>query len=116
MGLRLGLGLGFISFRNSLDGVQILFRWGGWVGGWVGWLEKWGLKLISTSVVVEFEVGVELGNTHFNPGILQTLKQVRYLWVLWGIHCDLLCNVANKRVILLMRICFLMLSIFICQY
>ena len=25
-----------------------------------GWLEKWGLKLISTQVVVE--VGVELGN------------------------------------------------------
>ena len=28
-----------------------------------GWLEKWGLKLISTQVVVEVEVGVELGNT-----------------------------------------------------
>ena len=27
-----------------------------------GWLEKWGLKLISTQVVVEVEVGVELGN------------------------------------------------------
>ena len=26
-----------------------------------GWLEKWGLKLISTQVVVEVEVGVELG-------------------------------------------------------
>ena len=24
-----------------------------------GWLEKWGLKLISTQVVVEVEVGVE---------------------------------------------------------
>ena len=25
-----------LSFRHSLDGVQILFRWGGWwVGGWV---------------------------------------------------------------------------------
>ena len=22
-----------LSFRHSLDGVQILFRWGGWVGG-----------------------------------------------------------------------------------
>ena len=32
------------------------------VVGWVGWLEKWGLKLISTQVVVEVEVGVELGN------------------------------------------------------
>ena len=28
----------------------------------MGWLEKWGLKLISTQVVVEVEVGVELGN------------------------------------------------------
>ena len=48
-----------LSFRHSLDGVQILFRWGGWVGGW---LEKGGLKLISTQVVVEVEV--ELGNTY----------------------------------------------------
>ena len=24
-----------LSFRHSLDGVQILFRWGGWVGGWL---------------------------------------------------------------------------------
>ena len=24
-----------LSFRHSLDGVQILFRWCGWVGGWV---------------------------------------------------------------------------------
>ena len=32
------------------------------MGGWVGWLEKWGLKLISTQVVDEVEVGVELGN------------------------------------------------------
>ena len=30
------------------------------MGGWG--LEKWGLKLISTQVVVEVEVGVELGN------------------------------------------------------
>ena len=37
-----------LSFRHRLD-------------GWVGWLEKWGLKLISTQVVVEVEVGVELG-------------------------------------------------------
>ena len=28
----------------------------------MGWLEKWGLKLISTQVVDEVEVGVELGN------------------------------------------------------
>ena len=26
-----------LSFRHSLDGVQILFRWGGWVAGWGGW-------------------------------------------------------------------------------
>ena len=56
MGLRLRLGL-MLSFRHSLDGVQILFRVG-------GWLEKWGLKLISTQVVVEVEVGVELGKIH----------------------------------------------------
>ena len=31
-----------------------------------GWLEKWGFKLISTQVVVEVEVGVELGNIHFH--------------------------------------------------
>ena len=49
-----------LNFRHSLDGVQILFRW---LGGW-GWLEKWGLKLISTQVVVEVEVGVELGKNH----------------------------------------------------
>ena len=30
-----------------------------WVGGW---LEIWRVKLISTQVVVEVEVGVELGN------------------------------------------------------
>ena len=31
----------------------------------MGWLEKWGLKLISTQVVVEVEVGVELGNIEY---------------------------------------------------
>ena len=30
-----------LSFRHSLDGVQILFRWGGWVGGVAG---KMGIK------------------------------------------------------------------------
>ena len=31
--------------------------------GWVdGWMEKGGFKLISTQVVLEVEVGVELGN------------------------------------------------------
>ena len=65
VGVKVGVEVEFeidatTSFRHSLDGVQILFRVGGWVGG--GWLEKWGLKLISTQVVVEVEVGVELGN------------------------------------------------------
>ena len=31
--------------------------------GVAGWLEQLGIKLISTQVVVEIEVGVELGNT-----------------------------------------------------
>ena len=39
-----------------------LSRVGG--GGW-GWLEQLGIKLISTQVVVEVEVGVELGK-NFN--------------------------------------------------
>ena len=26
-----------LSFRHSLDGVQILFRGGGWVAVWGGW-------------------------------------------------------------------------------
>ena len=30
--------------------------------GMAGWLEQLGIKLISTQVVVEVEVGVELGN------------------------------------------------------
>ena len=33
--------------------------WVWWVGSW---LEIWRVKLISTQVVVEVEVGVELGN------------------------------------------------------
>ena len=34
----------------------------GWLVGWVaGWLEQLGIKLISTQVVVEVEVGVEFG-------------------------------------------------------
>ena len=40
------------------------------VYGWVGWLEKWGLKLISTQVVVEVEVGVELGKNVFLEALL----------------------------------------------
>ena len=33
----------------------------GWLGGWVGCLEIWRVKLILTQVVVEVEVGVDLG-------------------------------------------------------
>ena len=36
-----------------------------------GWLEKWGLKLISTQVVVKVEVGVELGKM-MNTRMIQT--------------------------------------------
>ena len=36
-----------------------------WVGVG-GWLEQLEIKLISTQVVVEVEVGVELGNIHYN--------------------------------------------------
>ena len=46
--------------------MGLLFRSGG--GGWVGgWLEIWRVKLISTQVIVEVEVGVELGNMKFLP-------------------------------------------------
>ena len=40
------------------DGISVLVRMR--VGGW---LEQLGMNLISTQVVVEVEVGVELGNT-----------------------------------------------------
>ena len=39
--------------------------WVGWVGGW---FEIWRVKLISTQAVVEFEVGVELGNWGLGMG------------------------------------------------
>ena len=42
-----------------------------WVGGWVDYL---GLKVISTQVVVEVEVGVELGNNLSSVYFLVTLK------------------------------------------
>ena len=39
------------------------------VSEWVaGWLEQFGIKLISTQVVVEVEVGVELGNKYLGRG------------------------------------------------
>ena len=37
---------------------------GRWRGGGGGWLEQLGIKLISTQVVVEVEVGVELGKNY----------------------------------------------------
>ena len=47
------------------------------MGGW-GWLEQLGIKLISTQVVVEVEVGVELGNS------LEILEaQFQNVWILW---------------------------------
>ena len=55
LGLRLGLGELGLLFRLFLTFSV------GWVVG-VGWLEKSDIKLISTHVVVEVEVGVELGN------------------------------------------------------
>ena len=54
LGLRLRLGLRL--------GLGLLFWSGGWVGGVGGWLEIWRVKLTSTQVVLEVEVGVELGN------------------------------------------------------
>ena len=49
----------------------------------MGWLEKWGLKLISTQVVVEVEVGVELGNI---PILLisDCLKSCYHCMSRWG--------------------------------
>ena len=68
-----------LSFRHSLDGVQILFRVG-------GWLEKWGLKLTSTQVVVEVEVGVELGNkASISVPMSKTLSVKSLLFILPGI-------------------------------
>ena len=59
------------------------YFFGGWVGGWG--LEKWGLKLISTQVVVE--VGVELGNkipTNYGKEILclcGTKKTMMHIYI-----------------------------------
>ena len=44
-------------------GLTFSVRWVEWVGGW---LEIWRVKLISTEVLVEVEVGVELGNSKNN--------------------------------------------------
>ena len=45
-----------------------------------GWLEIWGVKLISTQVVVE--VGVELGNIH--TVFLPDLSLFKYTMNNWG--------------------------------
>ena len=49
-------------------GLGLLFRSGEWVGGW---LEIWRVKLISSQVIVEVEVGMELGKNN-----LLTMKQI----------------------------------------
>ena len=44
--------------------------------GWVdGWVEIWRLRLISTQVVVEVEVGVELSNKKINKTKQNKIKQ-----------------------------------------
>ena len=51
-----------------------------------GWLEKWGLELISTQVVVEVEVGVELGNkASISVPMSKTLSVKSLLFILPGI-------------------------------
>ena len=47
---------------KSYHPLRVKSYFSGRVGWVVGWLEIWGLKLISTQVVVEVEVLVELGN------------------------------------------------------
>ena len=59
--VRLGLGL-----RLGGLGLGLLF----WLGGW---LEIWRVKLVSTQVVVEVEVGVELGKND-----VRVLKGILY--------------------------------------
>ena len=52
-----------MRFGIRCSSVFLLFRVGGWGG--VGWLEKSDIKLLSTQVVVEVKVGVELGNKKY---------------------------------------------------
>ena len=48
-----------------MSNLTFSVEWVGWVGGW---LEIWRVQLISTQVVVEVEVGVELGNWGLGMG------------------------------------------------
>ena len=51
-----------------------------------GWLEKWGLKLISTTVVVEVEVGVELGKNEDDSEVYYFISEVSHQKVFPYIH------------------------------
>ena len=64
-GLRLRLRLGLALRLRVRLGLGLGDQGWGWAYfsvGWGGWLEIWRVKLISTQVVVEVEVGVELCN------------------------------------------------------
>ena len=61
-------------------GLTFLVRWVEWVGGW---LEIWRAKLISTQVLVEVEVGVELGNTT----IMRFVNNKDFLWMQGRLEC-----------------------------
>ena len=43
------------------DGIQLLLRLGGWLGGW---LENRRVMLISTQIVVKVEVEVDIGKIY----------------------------------------------------
>ena len=59
VGVEVGVG------GSRMVGLTFSVRWVEWVGGWV---EIWRVKLISTQVLVEVEVGVELGNNYPKKG------------------------------------------------
>ena len=59
--LRFGVEVGVEVFDLQMKSYHPL-RVISYFFGRVGWLEIWRLKLISTQVVVEVEVGVELAN------------------------------------------------------
>ena len=52
--------------------------------GWGGWLEIWREKLISTQVVVEVEVGVELGNKYILNFINVMATQDSFSYILYN--------------------------------
>ena len=72
-------------------GVKVGVEVGGWAyffGRWVewvgGWLEIWRVKLISTQVVVEVEVGVELGNKYILNFINVMATQDSFSYILYN--------------------------------